>query len=116
MKKDETLHLFGWKKLPLWTTLASKPGYVTVCWRHPFDNAQFVFRYIKFDIFTPAAERGLPVTRVISRMALQQILARAVGFDATLNESHVDLIDDGNMVNGKSILLWPCRQKSVAGL
>lgn len=37
--------------------------------------------YIKFDTFTPAAERGLPVTRVISRMTLQEILARAVGED-----------------------------------
>ncbi|XP_062184389.1 zeaxanthin epoxidase, chloroplastic-like isoform X1 [Phragmites australis] len=55
--------------------------------------------YIKFDTFTPAAERGLPVTRVISRMTLQQILARAVGDDAILNESHVvDFIDDGNKV------------------
>ncbi|GJN27453.1 hypothetical protein PR202_gb15481 [Eleusine coracana subsp. coracana] len=55
--------------------------------------------YIKFDTFTPAAERGLPVTRVISRMTLQQILARAVGDDAILNESHVvDFVDDGNKV------------------
>ncbi|KAG8082219.1 hypothetical protein GUJ93_ZPchr0014g46769 [Zizania palustris] len=55
--------------------------------------------YIKFDTFTPAAERGLPVTRVISRMTLQQILARAVGDDAILNDSHVvDFIDDGNKV------------------
>ncbi|TKW04673.1 hypothetical protein SEVIR_7G124900v4 [Setaria viridis] len=55
--------------------------------------------YIKFDMFTPAAERGLPVTRIISRMTLQQILARAVGDDAILNESHVvDFIDDGNKV------------------
>ncbi|CAL5016695.1 unnamed protein product [Urochloa decumbens] len=55
--------------------------------------------YIKFDMFTPAAERGLPVTRVISRMTLQQILARAVGDDAVLNDSHVvDFIDDGNKV------------------
>ncbi|CAN6228334.1 unnamed protein product [Urochloa humidicola] len=55
--------------------------------------------YIKFDMFTPAVERGLPVTRVISRMMLQQILARAVGDDAILNESHVvDFIDDGNKV------------------
>jgi zeaxanthin epoxidase len=61
-----------------------------------------VIRYIKFDTFTPAAERGLPVTRVISRMTLQQILARAVGADAVLNESHVvDFIDDGNKVNGQ---------------
>jgi len=58
------------------------------------------FRYIKFDTFTPAAERGLPVTRVISRMTLQQTLARAVGDDAILNGSHVvDFIDDGSKVN-----------------
>ncbi|PWZ45895.1 hypothetical protein Zm00014a_003241 [Zea mays] len=56
-------------------------------------------RYIKFDTFTPAAERGLPVTRVISRMTLQQILARAVGDDAILNGSHVvDFTDDGSKV------------------
>ncbi|KAL5679434.1 hypothetical protein ACJX0J_005819, partial [Zea mays] len=56
--------------------------------------------YIKFDTFTPAAERGLPVTRVISRMTLQQILARAVGYDAILNGSHVvNFTDDGSKVN-----------------
>ncbi|KAG2566552.1 zeaxanthin epoxidase, chloroplastic-like isoform X2 [Panicum virgatum] len=55
--------------------------------------------YCKFDTFTPAAERGLPVTRVISRMTLQQILARAVGDDAILNDSHVvNFIDDGSKV------------------
>ncbi|OAY78646.1 Zeaxanthin epoxidase, chloroplastic, partial [Ananas comosus] len=55
--------------------------------------------YIKFDTFTPAAERGLPVTRVISRMTLQQILARAVGDDVIMNESNVvDFVDDGNKV------------------
>jgi zeaxanthin epoxidase len=85
---------------------------VTFCWlalllqflcrRHPFDSAKLVFRYCKFDTFTPAAERGLPVTRVISRMTLQQILARAVGDDAILNGSHVvDFIDDGSKVNGQ---------------
>ncbi|GAB2255380.1 hypothetical protein Droror1_Dr00009158 [Drosera rotundifolia] len=64
--------------------------------------------YIKFDTFTPAAERGLPVTRVISRMTLQQILARAVGDEIIMNESSViDFKDDGNKVtvileNGKS--------------
>ncbi|XP_038999997.1 zeaxanthin epoxidase, chloroplastic-like [Hibiscus syriacus] len=63
--------------------------------------------YIKFDTFTPAAERGLPVTRVISRMTLQEILARAVGEDVIFNESNVvDFEDDGNKVtvvleNGK---------------
>eukprot|EP00262_Sarcandra_glabra_P000350 TRINITY_DN1040_c0_g2_i1.p1 TRINITY_DN1040_c0_g2~~TRINITY_DN1040_c0_g2_i1.p1 ORF type:complete len:664 (-),score=106.43 TRINITY_DN1040_c0_g2_i1:508-2499(-) len=64
--------------------------------------------YIKFDTFTPAAERGLPVTRVISRITLQQILARAVGEDVIKNESNVvDFKDDGNKVtvileNGQS--------------
>ncbi|WVZ13190.1 hypothetical protein V8G54_017720 [Vigna mungo] len=55
--------------------------------------------YIKFDTFTPAAERGLPVTRVISRMALQEILARAVGKDSIMNESNVvDFVDHGDKV------------------
>ncbi|XP_075654104.1 zeaxanthin epoxidase, chloroplastic isoform X1 [Castanea sativa] len=50
--------------------------------------------YVKFDTFTPAAERGLPVTRVISRMALQQILARAVGEDVIINGSNVTNFED----------------------
>ncbi|XP_031492588.1 zeaxanthin epoxidase, chloroplastic [Nymphaea colorata] len=55
--------------------------------------------YIKFDTFTPAAERGLPVTRVISRMTLQEILARAVGDDLIMNASNVvDFVDDGKKV------------------
>ncbi|KAK2657477.1 hypothetical protein Ddye_010529 [Dipteronia dyeriana] len=55
--------------------------------------------YVKFDTFTPAAERGLPVTRVISRMTLQQILARAVGDDIILNGSNVvDFEDQGDKV------------------
>ncbi|XP_061342071.1 zeaxanthin epoxidase, chloroplastic-like isoform X2 [Gastrolobium bilobum] len=55
--------------------------------------------YIKFDTFTPAVERGLPVTRVISRMALQEILARAVGEDVIMNTSNVvDFVDHGNKV------------------
>ncbi|KAG0480113.1 hypothetical protein HPP92_010971 [Vanilla planifolia] len=63
--------------------------------------------YIKFDTFTPAAERGLPITRVISRMSLQEILAKAVGDDVIVNDSNVvDFVDDGNKVtvileNGK---------------
>lgn len=35
-------------------------------------------RYIKFDTFHPAVSKGLPVTRVISRVTLQEILARGV--------------------------------------
>nr|BDC30294.1 zeaxanthin epoxidase [Vector pUC-CaZEP] len=55
--------------------------------------------YCKFDTFTPAVERGLPVTRVISRMTLQQILARAVGEDVIMNESNVvNFEDDGEKV------------------
>ncbi|WOK96190.1 zeaxanthin epoxidase, chloroplastic [Canna indica] len=58
--------------------------------------------YVKFDTFTPAAERGLPVTRVISRMTLQQILARAVGDDIILNDSNViDFVDNGDKVTVK---------------
>lgn len=57
-------------------------------------------RYIKFDTFTPAAERGLPVTRVISRMTLQQILARAVGEDVIINDSNVVKFED----NGDKVI------------
>ncbi|KAM0913230.1 hypothetical protein ACQ4PT_012292 [Festuca glaucescens] len=67
---------------------------------HPFDKAMLVFRYIKFDTFTPAAERGLPVTRVVSCMLLQEILSRAVGDDAIMNDCNVvDFIDDGDKVS-----------------
>ncbi|XAR73988.1 Zeaxanthin epoxidase [Bertholletia excelsa] len=55
--------------------------------------------YVKFDTFTPAAERGLPVTRVISRMTLQEILANALGEDIIMNESNViNFKDDGDKV------------------
>ncbi|KAK9053236.1 hypothetical protein SSX86_029868 [Deinandra increscens subsp. villosa] len=56
--------------------------------------------YIKFDTFTPAVERGLPVTRVVSRMTLQKILADAVGQDIILNGSNVvSFEDDGEKVS-----------------
>ncbi|XP_051140940.1 zeaxanthin epoxidase, chloroplastic-like isoform X2 [Andrographis paniculata] len=55
--------------------------------------------YTKFNMFTPAADRGLPVTRVISRMTLQQILADAIGSDIIKNNSNVvDFKDDGKKV------------------
>ena len=63
-------------------------------------DMQFIIRYVKFDTFTPAAERGLPVTRVISRMALQQILARAVGEDVIINGSNVTKFED----NGDKVI------------
>lgn len=46
-------------------------------------------------------------------MTLQQILARAVGDDAILNDSHVvDFIDDGNKVNDQFVIVvnWPYPQ------
>ncbi|KAI7987403.1 hypothetical protein LOK49_LG13G02012 [Camellia lanceoleosa] len=55
--------------------------------------------YCKFDTFTPTVERGLPVTRVISRMTLQQILAGAMGEDVIMNDSNVvNFEDDGDKV------------------
>ncbi|KAL5726378.1 zeaxanthin epoxidase [Ranunculus cassubicifolius] len=51
--------------------------------------------YVKFDTFTPAVERGLPITRVISRLTLQQILADAVGEDIIINGSNVVNFEDG---------------------
>lgn len=49
--------------------------------------------YVKFDTFHPAADKGLPVTRVISRVSLQNILAKAVlklaGPNAIIGNSHV---------------------------
>lgn len=59
----------------------------------------YVDRYVKFDTFTPAAESGLPVTRVISRMKLQEILVKAVGSDIIRNGvTVVDFKDEGDKV------------------
>ena len=50
-------------------------------------------RYVKFDTFHPAVDRGLPVTRVIGRTLLQTILAEAVtrlgGPNIIMNGAHV---------------------------
>eukprot|EP00884_Botryococcus_braunii_P011805 jgi/Botrbrau1/20625/Bobra.113_1s0050.1 len=49
--------------------------------------------YVKFDTFHPAVEKGLPVTRVISRVTLQNVLAKACrkigGEDIICNDCHV---------------------------
>lgn len=49
--------------------------------------------YCKFDTFHPAVDKGLPVTRVISRQVLQEILADRVrelgGPDTILNDVHI---------------------------
>ena len=58
-----------------------------------------LFRFTKFDLFTPAVTRGLPVTQVICRIALQNILVSAVGKDIVNNNSKVvDFVDDSNKV------------------
>ena len=50
-------------------------------------------RYCKFDTFHPAVDNGLPVTRVISRVVLQQKLAEAAkrygGENIIQNDCHV---------------------------
>ncbi|GLT37853.1 hypothetical protein SLA2020_121400 [Shorea laevis] len=53
-----------------------------------------IARYVKMDIFTPAVQMGLPLTRIISRMTLLQILASAVGEDVIFNKSHVVGFED----------------------
>nr|CCI79384.1 zeaxanthin epoxidase [Chromochloris zofingiensis]CCI79385.1 zeaxanthin epoxidase [Chromochloris zofingiensis] len=53
--------------------------------------------YIKFDTFHPAVDRGLPVTRVISRMRLQEIL-----IDAVARLGGPDVIRNGCRVLGYS--------------
>ena len=49
-------------------------------------------RYVKFDTFHPAVDKGLPVTRVVSRVTLQAILAEAcarLAGDVIQNNVHV---------------------------
>ncbi|KAK1631838.1 hypothetical protein QYE76_006153 [Lolium multiflorum] len=55
---------------------------------------------ISVDTFTPATERGLPVTKTVSRIPLQDILARVVGDVPIMSNHHVvDFTDAGNKVN-----------------
>ncbi|XP_010257459.1 PREDICTED: zeaxanthin epoxidase, chloroplastic-like isoform X2 [Nelumbo nucifera] len=55
--------------------------------------------FTKFDLLTPAVERGLPVTQVICRMTLQDILLDAVGSDIVSNRSNVvDFVEDSDKV------------------
>ena len=50
-------------------------------------------RYVKFDTFHPAVDKGLPVTRVVSRVTLQAILAeackRVAGAGVIQNNVHI---------------------------
>ncbi|KAK7283845.1 hypothetical protein RIF29_13593 [Crotalaria pallida] len=45
--------------------------------------------FTKFDLFTPASRKGLPITLVICRMTLQDILVNAVGSNILRNNSKV---------------------------
>ncbi|GKU92856.1 hypothetical protein SLEP1_g6526 [Rubroshorea leprosula] len=54
----------------------------------------WLLRYVKMDMFTPAVQMGLPLTRIISRMTLLQILASAVGEDVIFNKSYVVGFED----------------------
>ncbi|KAF9665443.1 hypothetical protein SADUNF_Sadunf16G0123100 [Salix dunnii] len=55
--------------------------------------------FIKFNLLSHAMKRGLPVTSVICRMALQDILLNAVGLDIVRNKSKVvDFMQDSNKV------------------
>jgi hypothetical protein len=57
------------------------------------------FRFTKLDLFTPAVTRGLPITQLICRMALQEILVNAVGSEVVRNKSKVvDFREDPNKV------------------
>ncbi|KAJ8899229.1 hypothetical protein K2173_012405 [Erythroxylum novogranatense] len=62
--------------------------------------------FTKFDLFTPAVKRGLPVTRVICRMALQDILLNAVGPDIVFNNSKVvDFTQNSGKVPAVTVVL-----------
>lgn len=90
--------------------------------------------YVKFDTFHPAADNGLPVTRVISRVTLQQILAQACvkygGPDVILGNSHVTsftessqgvsvTLEDGRVFQGDVLVgadgIWSKIRKQLVG-
>ncbi|XP_052194493.1 zeaxanthin epoxidase, chloroplastic-like isoform X2 [Diospyros lotus] len=55
--------------------------------------------FAKFDLLTPAVKRGLPITQVICRITLQDILVRAVGEDVVSNNSKVvDFVEESGKV------------------
>ena len=51
-------------------------------------------RYVKFDTFHPAVDKGLPVTRVVSRVTLQAILAEACArLAGNVIQNNVHIVD-----------------------
>jgi hypothetical protein len=65
---------------------------------HVAFSVHVLFRYVKFDTFHPAVEKGLPVTRVISRYTLQKLLAEAcekiAGKELILNDTVVENFEE----------------------
>lgn len=65
--------------------------------------------YVKFDTFTPAAQSGLPVTRVINRVTFQEILCRHVkkwsprGESVIMENAHVIGYEEKSTNEGKRI-------------
>ncbi|KAL8117791.1 hypothetical protein AgCh_015624 [Apium graveolens] len=71
--------------------------------------------YIAVMVWFGAAERGIPVTRIISRMTLQRIMATAVGDDIILNGSNVvDFEDDGKKLKS-DLLSYPRKRVMMSG-
>ncbi|KAF7835968.1 zeaxanthin epoxidase, chloroplastic-like isoform X1 [Senna tora] len=55
--------------------------------------------FLKYDLLSPASKKGLPITIVMNRMALQDILVNAVGSNILKNKSKVvDFIQEPSKV------------------
>jgi len=52
--------------------------------------------YVKFDTFHPAVDKCLPVTRVISRVTLQGILASGLPESCIVNNCKVAAFEEGS--------------------
>lgn len=59
----------------------------------------YTFRFTELDLLTPASRKGLPLTLVICRMTLQDILVNAIGSNILKNKSKVvDFIQEPSKV------------------
>ncbi|XP_020090739.1 zeaxanthin epoxidase, chloroplastic-like isoform X2 [Ananas comosus] len=64
--------------------------------------------FIKIDLLTPARKKGLPLTRSICRMTLQDILLKAIGSDTVYNRSKV--VDFREHQNKVTVILGDGRE------
>lgn len=73
-----------------------------------------VRRYVKFDTFHPAVDKGLPVTRVVSRVTLQAILAeackRVAGEGVIQNNVHIVDYEEKVRALGGERSAWQSRE------